>query len=407
MKLIKPELPVLIYRDQILPPSETFIKSQAERFESFHSYFMGSRLVPGLQIEADKQIIINTGGVSGRRKELEFKLMGPGRGLTRRLKAIQPKLIHAHFGPEGCLAMPIAEKLNIPLIVTFHGYDATTKDEYARKSYYTHRNYLKQRPKLQRKGDLFIAVSDFIRSKLISQGYPPEKVIRHYIGVNLEAFKPDLTLPRENVVLFVGRLVEVKGCAYLIEAMADVQKNHPEAELVVIGDGPLRAELEQKAASTLKSYRFLGTQPHSVVREWMNKAKVFSVPSIRAESGAEEGLGMVFLEAAAMGMPVVSFATGGIPEAVEHGRSGLLAEERDAEGLGSHILNLLEDEQMWRSFSEYGQARVSSQFDLYEQTRKMEDLYKMVISKQMDGSVEERVRIEKMKPPIAETHHVL
>lgn len=404
MRLIQPELPVLIYRDQILPPSETFIKSQAERLESFHSYFMGSRLVPGLEIEADKRIIINTGGVAGRRKELEFKLMGPGRGLTRRLKAIQPRLIHAHFGPEGCLAMPIAEKLNIPLIVTFHGYDATTKDEYARKSYFTHRNYLKHRSKLQQKGALFIAVSDFIRSKLISQGYPPEKIIRHYIGINLESFTPEPSIEREELVLFVGRLVEVKGCAYLIRAMAEVQRERPNAKLVIIGDGPLRGELEQMASEQLTHYRFLGTQPSSVVREWMNRARVFSVPSIRAENGAEEGLGMVFLEAAAMGVPVASFATGGIPEAVEHGRSGYLAPERDAQTLGTYIQQLLADRELWQTFSEYGRMRVSRQFDLLEQTRKMEDLYKMVISKQPSG---DRIRSDAKFHSVGEAQHVL
>ncbi|WP_216667673.1 glycosyltransferase [Saccharibacillus deserti] len=404
MKFIQPELPVLIYRDQILPPSETFIKSQAERFESFHSYFMGSRLVPGLQIETDKQIIINTGGIAGRRKELEFKLMGPGRVLTRRLKAIQPRLIHAHFGPEGCLAMPIAEKLKIPLIVTFHGYDATTKDEYARKSYYTHRNYLKQRPKLQQKGALFIAVSDFIRSKLLSQGYPPEKVIRHYIGINTETFTPDSSIQRRDAVLFVGRLVEVKGCAYLIDAMAEVQRSNPEAELIIIGDGPLRSELEERAASKLTRYRFLGTQSPDVVREWMNQARVFSVPSVRAENGAEEGLGMVFLEAAAMGLPVASFATGGIPEAVEHGRTGYLAPERDAAKLSSYIERLLSDRELWNSFSEYGRVRVSRKFDLYEQTRKMEDLYKMVISKQFTG---DQPWEEAMLPSVSEAQHIL
>lgn len=404
MKLIQPEVPILIYRDQILPPSETFIKSQAERFETFDSYFMGSRLVPGLQIEADKRIIINTGGVAGRRKELEFKLLGPGRSLTRRLKAIKPKLIHAHFGPEGCLAMPIAEKLNIPLIVTFHGYDATTKDEYARKSYYTHRNYLKQRPKLQRKGDLFIAVSDFIQEKLISQGYPPEKIVRHYIGINTDSFTPDESIERQDTVLFVGRLVEVKGCAYLINAMAQVQRQNPEAELVIIGDGPLRGELEQLAASKLTHYRFLGTQPQHVVCEWMNRARVFSVPSIRAENGAEEGLGMVFLEAAAMGVPVASFATGGIPEAVEHGKTGYLASERDSYQLGLYIEKLLSDRKLWKSFSEYGQVRVSSKFNLHEQTRQMENLYKMVLEKQLNR---EQSRIDASLPSVSEAQHIL
>ena len=147
----------------------------------------------------------------------------------------------------------------------------------------------------------------------------------------------------------------------------------------------MRGELEQMAAQKLKKFRFLGTQPPHVVKEWMNQAKVFSVPSIRAENGAEEGLGMVFLEAAAMGLPVASFATGGIPEAVEHGKSGYLAPERDHAKLSFYIDELLNKKQVWKSFSDYGQDRVRRQFDLYEQTRKIEELYKMVIAKQWNG----------------------
>src|SRR5207245_957249 len=93
----------------------------------------------------------------------------------------------------------------------------------------------------------------------------------------------------DAIVLFTGRLDEKKGCEYLIRAMAKVQSESPHMELMVIGDGPLRPELEQLAAHCLRKYRFLGFQPREVVKHWMNRARMFGAPSIRARSGDAEG----------------------------------------------------------------------------------------------------------------------
>lgn len=373
---------ILIYRDHLLAPSETFIKAQAKGMKSFQPYFIGSRLIKGLDIGSVNRMVINQGGTWGRIKEIGFKLTGYSWGLAKQLGSLKPQLLHAHFGPDGALALPISEELNIPLVVTFHGYDATTKDEYAKKSYYTHRNYLRKRQGLQRKGQLFIAVSDFIRGKLIQQGYPHEKVIRHYIGVDTDAFKPDPTIVRQPTVLFVGRLVEVKGCEYVIRAMQIIQEANPEIELVIIGDGPLRGELEKLAAQLLTNYRFLGVQPQAVVKEWMNRAKVFCVPSITAKSGAEEAFGIVFVEASAMGLPVVSFANGGIPEAVRHRHTGFLAKEKDWRGLAGYLFNLLNDAELWHRFSENGQVRTREKFNLNKQTEQLEGIYKSLLQVQ-------------------------
>jgi len=110
----------------------------------------------------------------------------------------------------------------------------------------------------------------------------------------------------------------------------------------------------------------------------MGRAAVFSVPSVVAATGDAEGFGLVFAEAQAMGTPVVSFATGGIPEAVAHGRTGLLAAERDADGLADAIVTTLTDDGAWQRMSEAGQARVRAEFDLRRQTQALEQIYRTV-----------------------------
>jgi colanic acid/amylovoran biosynthesis glycosyltransferase len=378
-----PKSNIIIFRDPLLAPSETFIRAQGESLAAFRAYYAGLRRVSGLDLPADRLLLQNADTLLGRLPEALFKTAGLDLTLSRRLRAVNPLLVHAHFGPSGVLAMTLARKLRVPLIVTFHGYDATVSDRYLRQASFSQRRYLRRRRALQRQASLFIAVSDFIRGKLLEQGFPESKVVRHYIGIDLDYFQPDMSLPREPVVLFVGRLVAKKGCAYLIRAMQRVEQSHPAAELVVIGDGPLRRELELLAASLLPRCRFLGSQPPGVVRQWLNRASVFSVPSLTSESGDAEGFGMVFAEANAMGVPVASFASGGVPEAVAHNETGLLAPEGDWEELAANIGRLLADDALRQRLSRQGIGRVHRLFDIGRQTRLLEEIYRQTLQSQL------------------------
>ncbi|MGB3652517.1 MAG: glycosyltransferase [Rivularia sp. (in: cyanobacteria)] len=370
---------LVVFNGRLLPFSETFVRAQAEGLKHFTPYYVGCRLVNGLSLPPERTFLVNKGKLIGKAKEGIFKLFGVAPQLFRQVQQLHPAIVHAHFGVCGALALPLIRNLQVPLIVTFHGIDATMTDEYARKDSLSTRIYLRRRESLKRETRLFIAVSEFIKSELIDQGFPADRILVHYIGIDTEVFKPDPTIRREPIVLFVGRLVEKKGCEYLIKAMAEVQAVNPEVELVVIGDGELRKSVENLAKSSLKNYRFLGIQTPEVVRSWMNKAKVFCVPSIRAKSGDCEGFGLVFTEAQAMGLPVVSFASGGIPEAVAHDRTGFLVNERDWQGLSEHILQLLGDRNLWQSFSSNGYQRVRDRFDLHKQTQALEEIYQSVI----------------------------
>jgi glycosyltransferase involved in cell wall biosynthesis len=276
----------------------------------------------------------------------------------------------------------LARTLGIPLVVTFQGCDATMSDEFLRAdSFYSARAYVRQRKVLDVGASLLIAVSNFIRDEMIRQGFSANKIVVLYVGVDTQLFCPDSGAKREPIVLFTGRLDEKKGCEYLIRAMAKVQSESPDMELLVIGDGPLRPELERLAGHNLRKYRFLGFQPPDVVKHWMNRARLFGAPSIRAPSGDAEGYPNVFAEAQAMKLPVVSFASDGVREAVAHGETGFLAPERDTDALAHYLGRLCDDEFLCARMGETARAYVCTQFNLPIQTRKLEELYMGVLEK--------------------------
>jgi glycosyltransferase involved in cell wall biosynthesis len=288
--------------------------------------------------------------------------------------------MHAHFALDAAFALPLCKLLRIPLIVSIHGYDITYSDATFRATA-GGRLLLRRRKSLMERTSLFLCISEFIREKAIECGYPREKLWVNPTGIDLDSFQPDTVAARENLVLFVGRLVEKKGCIHLIRAMRSVQRRCPSANLVVIGDGPLRDELEKLAAAILPGqYAFLGAQPVEEVLAWLRRARVFSVPSITAANGNAEGLGMVFCEAQAMGVPVVSFDSGGIAEAVIHGETGFLVTEKDEASLADRISELLEDSPLWQEMSWKGQLRMKERFDLKAQTEILEAKYVEVLA---------------------------
>ncbi len=386
---------VIIYRDELLPYSETFIPAQVENFSSYTGFYVGTSHspTPNPLITQDKSIILSDilpypGLWKTAYKLAEF----PHPTWVKRLKDLSPTLIHAHFGLDGVLALPLANKLNLPLIVTFHGYYATANldltqkknwydyslDYLKRRGQFFRELYLRKRDRLFQEADCFIAVSEFIRSKLMEKGCPPEKIKVHYIGIDIDKFTPNSTIIREPIVLFVGRLVEKKGCEYLIRAMAQVQAKIPNIELVIIGDGILRYHLENLAANSLKRYRFLGVQPPEVVKEWMTKSLLLSAPSITTPQGESEGLPIVILEAMAMGLPVVSCLHAGIPEAIIHEETGLLTAEKDWETIGQYIVTLLEDRGLRSRFAIAARQRIEQKFHLKHNTAQLEAIYNTI-----------------------------
>lgn len=373
--------PIIIFNGRLLSSSETFVKVQAEGLKSFQPYFAGARIIDGLPLPIDRTVVVNAGGIWGTAQEFLFKQTGFAPSFYQKLHMLNPKLIHAHFGVCGALALPLSKELDVPLIVTFHGFDASMTDEYALRHSLSTRVYVQRREQLKHESHLFIAVSEFIKCSLTKQGFPENRIKVHYIGIDIDKFSADASVIRQRKVLFVGRLVEKKGCEYLIKAMAKVQAHYPDIELLVIGDGPLRAELEALAKQSLQFYSFLGLQTSDQVKVWMSQTSVLVAPSVTTSDGDTEGLPMVILEAQAMGLPVISTCHAGIPEAIVDGKSGFLVQEGDWEAIAHQVEVLMNNADVWQSISHQAKQSVSTNFNLKTQISKLEDIYWNLIQK--------------------------
>ena len=377
---------VLVYRDRLTYLSERFIVSQGEALRKHVAHYVGVRRELAVEMPMDRTTIMCEGSLLDLPRIAAFKLGGLVPAPFRRLRALRPALVHAHFGPDGVRAIPLARAVSAPLVVSFHGFDATLTDDALRAMPIpAARRYPSKRPLLQRTAVRFIAVSEFVRGKLIAQGFPDERVIVRYIGVDTAAFESP-GHPREPIVLFVGRIVEQKGISDFVRALADIQAHGSPLRGVVVGDGPAASDSAKLAAGLNARIEFVGPQSQTVVREWMWRSSLFCVPSRRMETGAEEGFGLAFAEAQAAGLPVVSYMNGGIPEAVADGETGLLAPDGDWRQLAAHLAALSIDHARYKEVSRAAVARTRRLFELRERTDALEDLYDDVVREQRDGA---------------------
>lgn len=367
-----------IFRNVFNPAAEPFLAEQVGALRR-HSPILISRRIVGQT--ALPRVLLADGRLPHLR-QMAFALTRAS-GLIPRSDALRDlSLIHAHFGPDGLYALPLAERLEIPLAVTFHGFDATmSKRALLASGMPSSIQYALFQGQLKKRGRAFIAVSDFIKQRLLSAGYPADRVFQHYIGVDLTKFLPQHEESGERHILCVGRHVPVKGIDTLICAFARIASRHPDVRLLQVGSGPQTAELAALVRKLNLEGRvlLLGPRPHDEIVRMMRRAEVFALPSQTAADGQTEGLGIVFNEASACTTPIVATRHGGIPEAVLDGQTGFLVPERDDLALSEKLDLLLGDRGLARECGRRGREYVEDVFNLETQTRRLEELYGKLI----------------------------
>ena len=225
-----------------------------------------------------------------------------------------------------------------PIVTHYHGVDVTAGVMKRPRDY----------RRLLRDGELHLPVSERFARILVDHGTGADRTRVHLTGVDLSLFP---FVPRDRAarsplrVVSVARLVEKKGIDDALAAVRRAVDAGADVDYTVVGAGPLRDDLERRAAGLdlCGRVRFTGAVVQAEVRRILGESHLLLAPSVVAANGDEEGQPVAIKEAMAAGLPVISTRHAGIPEMIDHGRSGLLADERDPAALAQHLRRLWDD----------------------------------------------------------------
>lgn len=250
------------------------------------------------------------------------------------------RAVLAEYGEVGAIAADACELEGLPLIVHFHGYDASHREvlNQAREGY----------RKMFPRAAAIIAVSRSMRAQLVTLGAPPERVYLNPYGADCEQFQGADPAQAGPVMLAVGRFTDKKAPALTLRAFNLVATQLPSARLRMIGDGPQFEESRVLAEQLgiVEKVEFLGARSHDEVSTAMRSARCFVQHSRVAADGDSEGTPVAIIEAQAAGLPVVATRHAGIPDVVVEGQTGFLVAEGDVEGMAGAMLRLATDAEL-------------------------------------------------------------
>lgn len=287
---------------------------------------------------------------------------GLGRRERRRVRAFlelhRPKALLAEYGPTGCLVARACREAGVPLFVHFHGFDANI---------YPRSRFSKMHYKaLFSTAEKVIVTTEFLKSRLLHLQCPEEKLAVCPCGVDTRRFAPAANRNPSKAVLMVARLTPQKGPLLSINAFAKALREHPEATLEIVGDGPLRLDAEAEATRLGIRDRvvFHGAQNHDFVLSRLQNSRMLIQHCVTIPGGGVESLGLSILEAMACQLPVVATRHGAIPETVTDGQTGILVDERDVDGMANAIAELLDDPVRAKAMGEAGRQKVIGEYAL-------------------------------------------
>ncbi len=280
-------------------------------------------------------------------------------------------LIHANWSLSGLAAYLTRPFHGCPYVLTVHGSDI----------FKTAPNPLLRAPvklALKHAGHI-IAVSDALADATQDFDIPSQNITVIPTGIDIHKFPMGEPGARENLLLYVGSLIERKGVIYLLSAMERVKARFPAVQLLIVGEGHLRGELEEfvQQHHLQDVVHFLGTQSQADVSRLMRQAKVFILPS------TEEGQGAVLVEAMASGTPCAGSKVGGIPGVITP-ETGLLFEPADSDALFQSIAYLIENESFWQTASQHARARAVSHYSWDQLAESIINLYQNALTNPAD-----------------------
>ena len=288
------------------------------------------------------------------------------RSAVQARRSFEPDLVHAHWWfPNGLVGTWLARMANKPLVTTLHGTDVRLA-----------RTVAFSRPAFRHvmhNSTVVTAVSRWLSGEAQQVVSAPAPVVAP-MPVAAELFSPGGPRERDRL-LFVGRLNRQKGIELLLHALSRIPKHA--MHLDVVGDGEDRDKLEQLALAlgVGERVRWHGTLPQDKLAEFYRRAAALVVPSVG------EGLGLVAVEAQLCETPVVAFDSGGIPDVVQHDRTGVLVGNIDAAALAAALVSLVERDDRGAALGAAGRLHALATFAPESVARRYADIYRSAISR--------------------------
>lgn len=292
--------------------------------------------------------------------------------MTKLIRKEKVDLIHSHLSDQNFYSCIAALLTSRKIVVTYHGTPGLATQSRVRSAIklWTVRNV----------ANSVVVVSDFLRGVLESLGFPPQKIVRIYNGVNMKMFisgsggrlRKELRLADDaKLVGMVANLRESKGYEFFVQAARQVADSVPEARFLAVGekDTGIAKQLESLVLRLNLNDRFFFLGFRSDVAEILQNLDVFVLSSV------SEGLSIATIEAMAAGKPVVVTRSGGPQEIVQDGRTGILVEPADPAALGSKICEVLRNPELAASLSRNARAEVEEKFSLKKMVSEYEALY--------------------------------
>ena len=294
------------------------------------------------------------------------------------LSETRARLLHIYFGHIAVHLLPLIRAWKNPSIVSFHGADVMVDMNKPA--------YREATLQMLDAVTLVLVRSESLRRAVVDLGCDPQKIEIQRTGIPLEEFPfRDRALPKNGEWRFVqaGRLIEKKGLPVTLRAFEVFVRQYLNATLTIAGEGPLLRELESLARELKIAERvsFTGFLSQQQLRAIYYRSHIFLHPSQTGRDGNQEGIPNSMLEAMATGLPVFATEHGGIPEAIEHGVSGVLVPERDEFALVETLLEAVRDPRFLSGIAQTGADAVRKKFDLQQQAQQLDEIYLRTIGR--------------------------
>lgn len=339
------------------PYSETFVQAHKTGLKDKVFYFYGSGFgtklegYPSLATKAKLLRLKLTANILGKSYDfVKHKI------ICDSLKKHNIDVVLVEYGIHAHKVLPIIKMAKLPMVVHFHGFDASVPD--AIESCNSYEEVFKYATKV-------IVVSTVMKQMLIDLGCPQEKIVYTPCGPRPEFsnIQPDFS---NLQFIAVGRFVDKKAPYYTIMAFKKVVDEHPNAQLKIAGDGPLldtclnlvrQFKLENKV-------QFLGVISFEELKKEFANSMAFVQHSVRASNGDMEGTPVSIMEAGLAGLPVISTKHAGIPDVIIHNETGLLCEEHDVDSMANHMIQILDNPSTAKELGEKNKERINEHFSL-------------------------------------------